>query len=156
MSPPNAWDQRTLPLPCSSSLQKLLEFLFTNTTAAKVSSGFFPRQKRGSSRPCKSTPRYPHHPSMSHQVMYDLHDTDCSRAEDIQPMHPQTHPSHGLWDVWQRPRGSQVLYDNQQDTTICDGLPGIRTWPLRVGRETSEPSLFLSEKSTLSHKLLLL
>lgn len=112
--PPNAQDQRVLPLPCSISLQKFLEFLFTDTISAKVSTGFFPRQKRGSSRPCKSTPRYPHHPRMSHKVMYDLHHRDCSRAGDIQPMYPQTHPSCGLWDVWHRPKGSQVVYDNQE------------------------------------------
>lgn len=117
--------------------------------------GFFPSQKRGSSKPRKSTPRYPHQPRMTHKVMCDLHDRDCCRAEDIQPMYPQMHPSYGLWDVWQRPRGSQVLYDNHKHTTIRDGLPGIRTWPLRAGREISEPSSPLSEKSTLSRELLL-
>lgn len=125
---------RVLLLPCSISLQKFLELLSTVTTSAKVSTGYFPTQKRGSRRPFKSTPRYPHHPRMSHKVMYDLHHRDCSRAGDIQPMYPQTQPSRALWDVWQRPRDSQVLYDNQEDTTICDGLAQIRTRPLRMGR----------------------
>lgn len=123
---------RVLPLPCSISFQKFLEFLFTDATSAKVLD-FFPRQKRGSSRSCKSIPRYPHDSRMSHKVMHDLHDRDCSRARDIQHMYPQTHSLHGLWDVWQRPRDTQVLYESQEYTTICDGLPGIRIWPLRVG-----------------------
>lgn len=54
--PPNAQDQRVLPLPCSISLQKFLEFPFTDAISAKVSTGSFPVQKRGSSRPCKSIP----------------------------------------------------------------------------------------------------
>lgn len=123
--PPDAQDQSP-----SSSLQHLISKIprisVYRCNLCKSTGFFFSRQKRGSSRPCKNIPRYPHDSRMRHKVMHDLHDRDCSRASDIQHMYPQAHSLHGLWDVWQRPRDTQVLYENEEYTTICDGLPRIR------------------------------